>query len=85
MRSIAKIAPPMAPPSPDSPNACTDEMTPERVRKVPNRQRMNVVTTITKPSRRSRPVFQWVIVVWSRAVPVSQGRRLAFSTGSQPQ
>ena len=35
--------------------------------------------------RFSIPRFSWIITEWRNAVIVSQGSRLAFSTGSQAQ
>ena len=33
----------------------------------------------------SMPFFSWIMTECKKAVPVSQGKRAAFSTGSQPQ
>jgi len=64
---------------------CTDWMTPERVMKVPRMLRRNVPTTRVTFHFRSIPRFSWIIIEWRKAVPVSQGRSEAFSTGSHIQ
>ena len=69
----------------DSENEWTDSMTPERVRKVPRMVRLNATTTSERFQMRNSPRRCWTITEWRYAVPTSQGRRAAFSTGSQPQ
>src|ERR1043165_5816747 len=67
------------------PNACTDCTIPERVMNVPKIVRKNV--------RMMRVTFQifiiprrsWIMIECRNAVAVSQGKKPAFSTGSQPQ
>ena len=68
-----------------SPNACTDDTTPERVMKVPKIVRKNVVMTSVTFQPRSMPRRSCTITEWMNAVAVSHGSRPAFSTGSQPQ
>ena len=65
--------------------ACTDAMTPERVRNVPNSVRLNV--RITRLMFQSFSILRrsWIITECKKAVPVSHGMNAAFSTGSQAQ
>ena len=72
-------------PSVDSPKAWTEEMIPERVRKVPNRQRQKVRMTSTMFQTFSIPRRSWTITECRNAVATSQGMKAAFSTGSQAQ
>ncbi len=44
----------------------------------------NVATSRLMFQTRSIPRRSWTITEWMYAVPVSHGRKLAFSTGSQP-
>ena len=69
----------------DSEKACTDWMTPERVRKVPRMVRAKVATESDRFHTRINPRRSCTRTEWRYAVPHSHGRRAAFSTGSQPQ
>src|SRR5919206_697209 len=60
-------------------------MTPLRVIKVPKMDNKNVTTTSTTFHLRSMPRFSWIMIECRNAVPVSQGRKDAFSTGSHAQ
>jgi hypothetical protein len=60
-------------------------MMPLRVMKVPKMLRRNEATIRPTFQRFSMPRFSWIITEWRNAVMVSQGSRLAFSTGSQAQ
>ena len=63
--------------------ACTEVKTPDRTRKVPSRHKKNV--RIANNSVQILSVFRFstTITECNRAVPNSQGMKLAFSTGSQ--
>ena len=67
------------------PKACTLLKTPERVRNVPN----NVRRKVTIPRMSVQDFIDALrcisIELWRKAVPVSHGRKLAFSTGSHAQ
>ena len=63
--------------------AWTEVRTPERTRKVPSRESPNVTIASSRVQLFSVSRFSTTIAEWSRAVPVSQGMKLAFSTGSQ--
>ena len=65
--------------------ACTDERIPLRVRYVPKMVRVKVAIIRIMFHRRSMFFFSWMRAEWRYAVAVSQGRREAFSTGSQAQ
>src|SRR5689334_20257089 len=65
--------------------ACTDCTTPDRVRNVPRMQRKNVAETRTMFQTFIMPFFSCIMTECRKAVPLSQGSREAFSTGSQPQ
>jgi hypothetical protein len=65
--------------------ACTEAMTPERVRKVPNSVSANVMMTRARFQSRSMRRRSWIITECRNAVPVSQGMNAAFSTGSHAQ
>jgi hypothetical protein len=67
------------------PKACTDCTMPERVMKVPKMVRKKVRMTRMKVQRRSSPRRCSTFIECSIAVAVNQGRRPAFSTGSQAQ
>ena len=67
-----------------SENACTLSRTPLRVRNVPRMVRQNVAASSDRFQTRSIPRRSCTSTEWMKAVPVSQGRRLAFSTGSHP-
>ena len=64
-------------------NACTLLMTPERVRNVPRMVSEKVATSRLMFHTRSMPRRSCTSTEWMYAVPVSHGRKLAFSTGSQ--
>ncbi len=66
-------------------NACTEAITPERVRNVPNSVRLNVRITSAIFHRRSMRRRSWIITECRKAVPVSHGMKAAFSTGSHAQ
>ena len=65
--------------------AWTEAMTPERVRKVPNIVRLNVRITSAMFQSFSIRRRSWILTECRKAVPVSQGMKAAFSTGSQAQ
>ena len=77
----ARIVGPMA----DSVKACTLSSTPDRVRNVPRIVSENVASSSERFQTRSIPRRSCTITEWTYAVAVSQGRKLAFSTGSQAQ
>ena len=68
-----------------SANECTLSISPLRVRKVAKMERRNVTITSSTFHIFSIPRFSWIITECRKAVPVSQGRSEAFSTGSQNQ
>ena len=72
-------------PTGDWAKAWTLEMIPLRVMKVPRMARRKVATTSTTFHFFSIPRFSWIMIEWRNAVPVSQGRNDAFSTGSHAQ
>ena len=72
-------------PTGDCANECTLSMMPLRVMKVPKMASRKVVTTSTTFHLRSIPRFSWIMMECRNAVPVSQGRSDAFSTGSHAQ
>ena len=51
---------------------------------VPRMVSENVATSKLMFQTRSMPRRSWTITEWMYAVAVSHGRKLAFSTGSQP-
>src|SRR6476659_7532663 len=59
--------------------------TPLRVMNVPSRVSRKVVIPRTSVQSRILPRRCSTIAEWRNAVPLSQGRKLAFSTGSQAQ
>ena len=65
-------------------NACTLCSTPLRVRNVPRIVSENVATSRLMFHTRNMPRRSCTSTEWMYAVPVSHGRKLAFSTGSQP-
>ena len=69
----------------DCENACTELMTPERVRNVPRIVRQNVAITSERFQTRSIPRRSCTISEWMNAVAVSHGMNDAFSTGSHDQ
>jgi len=58
---------------------------PLRVIKVPRMVRAKVAWMSTWFQRFKRPRFSCMMMEWRKAVAVNQGRKEAFSTGSQPQ
>ena len=66
-------------------NEWTDSSTPERVRNVARMVRLNVAMTSERFQTRSMPRRSWTITECRKAVAVIQGRKAAFSTGSQAQ
>src|SRR5688572_15456744 len=72
-------------PTGDWGEVCTLAVTPDRVRKVPKIVSRKVTMTRVRFHRFSIPRFSWIITEWRKAVIVSHGRKLAFSTGSQAQ
>ena len=72
-------------PMDDCAKACTELTSPARVSSVPS----SVSRKVEKMSHTFQlfimPFFSCIITEWRKAVPVSQGMKLAFSTGSQPQ
>src|SRR3954453_8145650 len=67
------------------PNACTDCTMPDRVMNVPKMVRKNVVMISDTFQIFIIPRRSWIMIECRNAVAVSQGRKPAFSTGSQPQ
>src|SRR5215470_12496164 len=65
--------------------AWTELTTPLRVRKVPRIQSRNVQKTSQTFHIFIMPRFSCIMTECRKAVPVSQGKNEAFSTGSQPQ
>jgi len=68
-----------------SPNACTDDTTPDRVRNVPTMVSRNVRMMSVKFQTFIIPRRSWIMVEWKNAVAVNHGTAAAFSTGSQAQ
>ena len=64
---------------------CTDCTTPLRVRNVPINVSSHVSQINTMFQTLSIPRRSWIMMLWMNAVAVSQGRKDAFSTGSQAQ
>src|SRR5271167_2006578 len=69
----------------DSAKACTELTAPLRVSDVPRIHNIKVRKTSQTFHTRIMPRFSCMITECRNAVPVSQGIREAFSTGSQPQ
>ena len=65
--------------------ACTDAITPERVRNVPKRVRPKVRITRERFQSLSIRRRSWIITECRNAVAVSHGMNAAFSTGSHAQ
>src|SRR5208337_2069395 len=65
--------------------ACTELITPERVRKVPSMESRKVAKMSDMFHTFNMPRFSCIMTECRNAVPVSQGMSEAFSTGSQPQ
>ena len=73
------------PPTVDAPKAWIDSRIPERTRKVPSRQSVNVPRISDTFHTFSIPRFSCTITECRKAVPSSHGISAAFSTASQPQ
>src|SRR5690242_20121293 len=73
------------PPIDDWAKACTELTTPLRVRNVPRMESMKVEKISHTFHVFSIPRFSCIITECRKAVPVSQGKNEAFSTGSHPQ
>ena len=63
--------------------ACTEVSTPERTRKVPSSDSEKAAMASNNVQPWKLPRFSETACECSRAVPTSQGMKLAFSTGSQ--
>ena len=63
--------------------ACTLVRIPERTRNVPRSERLNVMIARSTVQILKHPRFSVTASEWIRAVPVSQGMKDEFSTGSQ--
>ncbi len=66
-------------------NAWIESRIPERTRNVPRMHRIPVPRISDAFQTFSIPRRSWIITECRKAVPVSQGRSEAFSTGSQAQ
>ena len=64
-------------------NACTEVSTPERTKKVPNKDKENAAMANNTVQALQLPRFSVTIREWMSAVPTNQGMSEAFSTGSQ--
>ena len=64
-------------------NACTEDSTPERTRKVPINDSENASIASNTVQTLKLPRFSVTASEWISAVPASQGMKEAFSTGSQ--
>ena len=64
-------------------NACTDDSTPERTRKVPSSDSENAMIASSTVHDLNAPRFSVTASEWISAVPTSHGMNDAFSTGSQ--
>ena len=64
-------------------NACTDDSTPERTRKVPSSDSENATIASSTVHDLKAPRFSVTASEWISAVPASHGMNEAFSTGSQ--
>ncbi len=64
-------------------NACTDDSTPERTRKVPSSDSENAMIASSTVHDLKAPRFSVTASEWISAVPTSHGMNEAFSTGSQ--
>ena len=69
----------------DCANACTELTSPARVSSVPSSVSRNVEKISHTFQLFIMPLRSCIITECRNAVPVSQGIKLAFSTGSQPQ
>ena len=63
--------------------ACTEVSTPERTRKAPSIEKVKAARLRNTVQPASAPRFSVTMAECSRAAPISQGMKLAFSTGSQ--
>ena len=63
--------------------ACTEVSTPERTRNVPTSDSENATIASSTVQLLKAPRFSVTASEWMSAVPVSQGMKEAFSTGSQ--
>ena len=63
--------------------ACTEDSTPERIRKVPSSERAKAAIDRNSGQARSWPRLSATASECTSAVPASQGIREAFSVGSQ--
>src|SRR5438445_103457 len=64
-------------------NACTEVSTPDRTRNVPMSDNENATMASSTVQLLNAPRFSVTASEWMSAVPVSQGMKDAFSTGSQ--
>src|SRR5208283_3838344 len=69
----------------DCAKACTELITPERVRKVPSIESRKVAKISAMFHTFNMPRFSCIMTECRKAVPVSHGISEAFSTGSHPQ
>ena len=72
-------------PNEDAVNEWTELMTPDRVKNVPNIHKVKVRMMSTIFHTLSISFFSWIMIEWTKAVAVSHGIKLAFSTGSHAQ
>ena len=63
--------------------ACTEVRMPERTRNVPSSERLKVMIARSTVQILKQPRFSVTARLCSNAVPVSQGMKDEFSTGSQ--
>jgi hypothetical protein len=64
-------------------NACTDSMMPERTRNVPRSESEKAEIDSSNVQLLNSPRFSVTANEWISAVPINQGMKDAFSTGSQ--
>ena len=64
-------------------NACTEDKTPERTKKVPSKLSENAAIASNTVQFLKLPRFSVTASEWISAVPTNQGMKDAFSTGSQ--
>src|ERR1039458_4560712 len=69
----------------DCAKACTELITPDRVRNVPSIESRKVAKISDMFQTFNMPRFSCIMTECRNAVPVSQGISEAFSTGSHPQ
>ena len=72
-------------PMEDCAKAWTELTSPARVSSVPSRVSRKVEKMSQTFQLFIMPFFSCIMTEWRKAVPVSQGMKLAFSTGSHPQ